>query len=333
MHINGAEEKQFFYVVKAIAIFGTVCAHSANVLESASAINKISSYLLVCWGTSGVPVFFFLSGYFFGGNDKGWKDFWKNKVKTVIIPWIFCATVLWLYVVLRKGGISLESWIKFVIGDGSSMYYITMLLLMYALFLLLRKNTALTFCLCGISGISIIASCMGHNILNGWFLNSYLNPFNWILYFGVGLLVRKSDYIQKYISVCKTIFPVTTLVYVAILALHYINGWAWSYWSEWAVFNIAVQTLWSFGAAYYIWECVPFRKHIVTIGVYSYTIYLCHQLLVGFFVAITNLLDCFFFTLLRPAITISVMYAGISIAKKYLPKLQRLFMLIGLRTV
>lgn len=331
MTTDQTDTRQYFYIVKALAIFSTVCAHSANVPGGASELNHISSYLLMCWGTAGVPVFYFLSGYFFGGNQRDWKDFWIKKLKTIVIPWIFCATILWLYVVLRKGGISLLGWGEFIIGNGSTMYYITMLLVMYALFVIIKSKYILVLLLCICSGLSIIASCIGHNVLNAWFINSYLNPFNWILYFGAGLLVHKTHSMLPIVKLCKTLFPIITLLYILMLGLHYKNEWTWTYWSRWAVLNILIQLMWCFGAAYYVYKHIPLKEHIVRVGMYSYTIYLCHQLLVGVLVKLTNMFDFFYLTLLRPVIIIAFMYIGISMIKKLFPKLRGPLMLVGIR--
>ena len=118
---NGRMEKDidisgYMYIVKAVAIVSVVSAHTSSVPDNTGTITFLCSRILNSLGTMGVPIFFLLAGFFFEKNTRKWKEFWKNKLVTIIVPWICCATILWLYVVIRKGGIGFESWFCFVFG-------------------------------------------------------------------------------------------------------------------------------------------------------------------------------------------------------------------------
>ena len=123
MNTNSKDKGNIYiYILKAIAIFSVVCAHSTPLMDSNSKINVFSSQMLDYLGTFGVPVFFCISGYLFAGNTRTWGEFWKRKVFTLFIPWICCETLLWLYVVLRKGGISITAWLLFLLGYHHTTY-------------------------------------------------------------------------------------------------------------------------------------------------------------------------------------------------------------------
>ena len=60
-----------------------------------------------------------------------------TKMKTLIIPWLIAATIIWLYVILRKGEIAFDSWFNFLIGNGSIFYFMTNLIIYFIIFAVL----------------------------------------------------------------------------------------------------------------------------------------------------------------------------------------------------
>lgn len=127
------KEKEFIYCLKALAIFSVVCAHS-SVSPNGNPANVAVSKILNGIGVIGVPLFFLSAGYLFNRNTQNFKDFWLKKIRTIFIPWFFCETIVWFYVVLRKGGLDILSWLKWLIGFGHSTYYLTMLIFLYIIF-------------------------------------------------------------------------------------------------------------------------------------------------------------------------------------------------------
>lgn len=328
-------ERQYLYIVKALAILSVVCAHCGNVPEGYSSLNQIASVWLGYCGTMGVPVFYFLSGYFFENNKRNWIDFWKMKGISIILPWIFCATILWFYVVLRKGGISFEGWLKFVLGNGSSFYYLTVLILFYLVMFRIKRIKGVCGICIALSVISVIMTGQGINFINKFFINAYLNPLNWIAYFAAGILMRRYNYMGKFREISRIVLPWILVLYLLAAGIHYMNGWSWTYWSKMAIINITIQMLMCFGLADYIMSKELFTARWVRVGEISYTIYLCHQLLVGGLVVFTNLWDCFLLTILRPFIIVLILYVVLftvqSFLTKHLYKRKFILMLIGMR--
>ena len=96
MSTNSKEKRNnYIYILKALAIFSVICAHSTPLVDGSTKWNVLSSQLLDYLGTFGVPIFFSISGYLFAGNTRNWGDFWKRKVTTLFWPWICCETLLW----------------------------------------------------------------------------------------------------------------------------------------------------------------------------------------------------------------------------------------------
>lgn len=328
-------DKEYLYIVKAFAILSVVCAHCGVIPEEYSFGNQMASAWLGYCGTMGVPVFYILSGYFFENNKREWKDFWKQKWISIMIPWIFCATILWFYVVLRKGGISFEGWLKFILGNGSSFYYLTVLVLFYIImFPIKKKRGVCAFCIF-LSAISIITTSFDINFANEIFINAYLNPLNWVGYFSAGILLKRYHYMEKFKNMSIALLPVSLTIYLILTGIHYMKSWTWSYWSNMSVINIILQIILCFGLAGYMFSKEIFVTHLVRIGQVSYTIYLCHQLMAGGLVALTNLWDCFLLTIMRPLVVVIILYTVLYMMKffslKYLHRGKLLFILTGIR--
>lgn len=125
------DEREYIYILKFFAIFSVVCAHSTSRIENLRGINYIISSVFSSIGSIGVPIFFIISGYLFNKSKKKILPFFKGKIRTIFMPWIICETVVWFYVVIRKGGISLVSWLNFMVGVRHSTYYLTVLIIFY----------------------------------------------------------------------------------------------------------------------------------------------------------------------------------------------------------
>lgn len=185
--------RNYVYYLKAAAAFCVVCAHTSSVPETAGYVNQICSQLLNILGTMGVPVFFIISGYFYGGTNHSLKVFWKKKVSGILLPWIFCDTIVWLYVVVRKGGFSFWEWLKFLLGVGHSTYYLSMLFFFFLILWKARHYMA-------IMSAGIVLSVIGMLLTSGHFaimgqinsltVTAYLNPVYWIGYFCAGIMIE-----------------------------------------------------------------------------------------------------------------------------------------------
>ena len=88
--------------------------------------------LLTPLGGTGVAIFLFLSGY--GLNEafkkKGVKDFWKNRIIKVFIPYFILITIISFF----KNDFSIKGYLLDIFGIKTSYWYIGFLLKQYIIF-------------------------------------------------------------------------------------------------------------------------------------------------------------------------------------------------------
>lgn len=185
------DEINYIYIIKAFAIFSVVCAHSASIPYNFGYKNQLISSILNSFGSIGVPIFFLISGYLLNKNKRTFKEFFKRKITSIFLPWIFCETIVWLYVVLRKGGVSFLSWLSFLLGINHSTYYLTVLTIFFVVYFYLNRFNSFLIITGLISIISIVTTNLGVNNINAMTLTPYLNPINWMLYFSIGIVINK----------------------------------------------------------------------------------------------------------------------------------------------
>ncbi|MBO5341832.1 MAG: acyltransferase [Lachnospiraceae bacterium] len=264
-------EEQFniskIWVLKAFAIFCVVCAHSVGDYEGK--VGKLIIRIMDMVGTMGVPVFFILSGYLFHPEKYTFHAFWKSKVRNIIMPWVFCDTLVWLYVVLRKGGISLWEWVKFLLGVNHSTYYLTVLCFLYLLFWLIKNKKVIVVGAATVSFVWLGMICSG--MLDISYTINYLNPLNWMVYFSVGILLQNVSH-DKIFGFCKRCMPLSMFLLAVSMVLHLRNDWEWTYWSGFSLVNLFLSTIVLMGVAdLKIWEG---NKLFPAIGKMSFSIYL-----------------------------------------------------------
>lgn len=333
MNINSRKKRNnYIYILKALAIFSVICAHSTPLAVDSSKCNVISSKVLDYLGTFGVPIFFCISGYLFAGNTRTWGDFWKRKVITLFLPWVCCETLLWLYVVLRKGGISIVAWLLFFLGYHHTTYYLTILVLFYVIYWKIRK-LGVIWTLNVVSIISMLET--GWNVgvfhqLNVILNSYYLNPFNWMLFFGIGLLIQREQ--QKVVQCFGGRWGVLCVCgSMAYFIIHVYLGLEMYYFSRYAL----IGNLLNLGTVVYLGQKLSNRKKkelLLKIGEWSFSIYLLHQFVAGIVVAITNHWDFFILTLCRPWI-ILIITTGVvmTIDNIFREKLSWVRTIIGIR--
>lgn len=290
--------------MKAWCIFSVVCAHTSGSVSSEGGVIRWSC-LLNLLGTMGVPIFFLLSGILFKYKEESIKNFIKRKSYNLAIPWIFTGTIVWLYVVLRKGGIHFISWLKFVLGDGSYLYYMSMLLVCYILFygkkIKLSKVVILTIS----SGIWLALECM--RVVHS--SNPYMNPLNWIVYFGIGVLLGQYELLDKILEGVKQFKYFIIIVWILFVVEMANHNVIMDYWHKW---------FWVFEVLSFVMMlCLPLMSKNVfgftEIGKQSYPIYLLHMPVAGVVNFLFTRLNIENFLILKPIAVIAIMMTFIKI--------------------
>ncbi len=146
-------------------------------------------------GTIGVVLYLFMSGYLF----QTWKfeNLWiliKRKVVSVGVPWLCLGTLTWVYnAILSTQFRSALGYIKWMLGNGTYLYYIPVIFVCFLIFYKAPKWSL--FAAIFTSIISVLVTAMGllDSTISFLGINHYLNPLNWIGFFALGMIVQGID--------------------------------------------------------------------------------------------------------------------------------------------
>ena len=220
-------------VAKGIAMISVICAHCNTVSDNASKLVSTQSALLNNFSKSGVIVLMVISGFLYHVTNTD-KSYLLRKIKSLLLPWIFSGTIIYFYVHLRKPPLSLQELVSFLLGNGSYLYYLTVLCIFYLLFFIpfMRQyNILIVLIIMGTSHTLFMPAVLED------YLSPYLNIFNWIQYFALGLLIQqkvdKTDRIKsRDNNETKMLFRVIILVvYIVSLTIISLLEIRIEYWS------------------------------------------------------------------------------------------------------
>ncbi|MBR6509597.1 MAG: acyltransferase [Clostridia bacterium] len=302
------------YKLKFFAIISVICAHCCTVSATHSVAEIFTSTVLNSIGAVGVGIFMFISGYLFYNTKRDFKNFFASKLKTIVIPWVFCGSLVYFYVKLRKGGISVLDWIKWILGVDTYLYYLTVLFLLYLMCYFIRKNAIARYLVLVLSVISNILTAFGVIA----FITPYLNPFNFSFFFILGLICAENNLLDKVFDYSRKICVYTTamfIVIVIILAYFKINL------TYFKLFYIPVELLAivsALGIADF--KGLRFENLLCDIGKLSFSIYLLHMPIAGIVANIFGRIDLFVLTLIRPIIVLIITYIGVKVLLMILKK-------------
>lgn len=307
-------------VSKAIAILCVIVAHTTF-----NNFPEILSALFARIGSMGVPVFMIISGYLFHvKEDIG--GFIKKKFKTIIIPWWFCGIVMYIYTYLRMGDdINIAGLLKFVLGKGSYLYYMTVLMCCYIIFYYpMKKKFNAVFI------VAILMSVISHQLTAIGIMDvigNYLNVFNWIGFFSIGVLMQQCgiEYIQKIVYRHKIVL-IITWVFLFIFGI-FIDKGSYGYFSHLGMIMELISSFLIISLSEHVRT-----KKIAYIGDISFSIYLIHMAIVPITFKLVG--DIVIINYIMPFITLIacvflVICADKITAKLKINKLYRL--LIGMR--
>lgn len=327
MEMDEIQKRDYLYIVKSMAIVTVVCAHVATVLNE-SFISKVFANMLNSIGSIGVGVFLLVSGYLFYDTKKTSLQFLKRKFVSIIIPWFFCGTLLFLYVTCRKGGFNFYNWIT-TITVYSHLYYLTILIICYFLFWKIRKCK---YCLLVMSLLSVVSIILtGYGCLP---IYPYINPLNWVIYFILGLTIKQYDLLVQLVSFCKKWFIWITGGYIGLFVLYFINGSYISYWKHAAIIAEFIAIALIFGASAYGLNG-KIKGMLIDVGKMSFSIYLLHTPFAGFITFTFNRYNLWYISLLRPFIVIGITILFIQSIRYIAIKVKinkQIDILLGIRT-
>ena len=298
--------------VKGIAIISVICAHCGSV-QAENVIVKESVQLLSILGGIGVLVFFTVSGMLFHYDKYSIKEFFIKKVFYLIVPWFISGTAVYLYVYLRKPPISFVSWINYIIGNGSYLYYMTVLLLFYLLFFFvkpLRSRVSLIIC----EAVTLVSILFFYDKI---FISPYLNVFNWIGFFALGINIKENK--KTFVKIFEFIkrFSGTVLLLYAVFVIYLLiftnTGGYWGILSAPAcIFGALCLAIIADFIAKKQWR----TDFFCTIGDNSLFMYLWHMPIAGIVSKVMNIGFLSYGVIFRPVIVLAIMLLGLCIAQK-----------------
>ena len=247
-------------IAKILSILCVILAHSR--------INDYSyySHLAERLGCLGVVTFFFIAGYFFNISKYGFVPFFKKKVTSIFIPWLFWGSVVFI---ISNSPKNIISWLNWMIGNGTYLYYLTMLIICYLLFSI-SENKVFCYSAIFLNVTSLLLTSF--NILESHLeINNYLNPFNWIGFFALGILL-KNIFFNFLIFINKHKFKII-VSYIFFLLISINLEIEHGYFSKFAVINEVLGMITIFSIS-----CLKFfsKQSILKIAGYTFTVYLIH---------------------------------------------------------
>lgn len=303
------------YTVKFFAIWSVAAAHSASVSAGADLPSRYASGVLGTFGTFGIFVFFFFAGYFLALTEKTPGAFFRSKLTSIVVPTVFCGTLVWAYEVLRKGGITFGSWLCWILGVDTYLYFVTDLLIMYLVAYAFRKKNAVLIFGVVLSAAENIVLCAG----NITFPHPYLDPLRFFWIFAGGMLIARYGLGTRLLALCEKLLPVTGILVLAGLLIPPYFGSGITYFTLWYLPFGAVASAFFFGLSAKLPERI--RTLSAAIGKGSFAIYLLHMPFAGLAAWLGQKAETPVTVLLRPIAVLAVTWALIRLMRYLAEKL------------
>lgn len=271
-------------ILRTLALTSVVSAHTSSVILE-DKITVFCSNFLSAYGSIGVIAFFILSGYLFELQNKSLIFFWKSKI-AMLIPWLLCGTMNYLYTALRKDGVSIIGWTSALLVH-SHYYYMSVLFILYGLHQLLKclfqNRTAFHVILAVLSVISIVLTQYG--IIRVY---PYINFMNWAVYFSVGCILAHKNLIFLYRGSNLNAGAYGVIIALILIGYNICFQRPLSYWSPISTAVILILTYMMWNATWNIQKCRRVKNYFMLVGKYSFSIYLVHMPFAGVITNLTN---------------------------------------------
>lgn len=307
------------YFVKAMAIFASVAAH-VSVIDLTTPLGGLVTRFWDMFSCISVGNFLIVAGIFYTRSPADGRSYWKRKIRTLGIPWLFCGSLTYLYRCLGSVPGDFLGYVYWLLGNGSWLYYVTL----HFFFLLLfgpiwRWVPGLWGCV-----VLNVLQLMFHFIPSP-LGNPYLNPANWVGFFALGILLRRQG---LRFSKGFSLGAAATLLLSAIVVY---RRWIYDYFH---ILN-AIYSVSAFFTLFALGRLLAFtrlRRWIREVGSDTYCIYLLHMfVLLPILRRIPWVNFKYFFA---PVLGMLIMMLLICLGKFITGKLpfgQKLRMLVGLR--
>ena len=298
---------------------------SAHVQFSETACESIVHFYRMI-ASIGVVLFLIVAGYYYSPSHYGsFTGVMKRKLTTIVLPWFCLGSTGFLYNAILSRNLSVSRYINFLLGNGSYLYYLSILILCFVVFYFVNARWFCVLCVfVNIVSLYLTQAGLLDALISTLGITNYLNLFNWIGFFALGLLLRRIEPVTIYQGIRKyRLYTIVAfiLVYGCVFWLNTPTG----YFSKFGWMLELVGAAAFFAVASYIPKNCRLVKRIAG---YSFTVYLIHFMVIGVFDRFYNLAVPLqaIANLIVIAISLAVIELCLLIARKL--KLERLAMLV-----
>ena len=244
--------------------------------------NTYAADFLSRLGTVGVVLFLIISGYFF--RPQNFDNFWslvKKKARTICIPWFTLGSITWMYnAFLSNHFRSVTGYINWILGNKTYLYYMPVLLVCFLVFYKAPKAVLFTAIPLNVCSIILTATGVLDSVVSSLGITHYLNVFNWIGFFALGMLLQLADSEKIYAFFKKFRFLAISLFVIAFVLLLIFRNIRFDYFSY-----VAIPYELIGGAAILSLSTFSLTKYRVfkKLSNYSFAIFLIHMIFIGLF--------------------------------------------------
>lgn len=294
------QSSNILYIAKALAIICSVSAH----MPYGGIVGRILSLI----GTMGVPFFFFTSGLLYKFDNRKMK--WARYLKKVIGPWCIGGVLIWA--ISRWRNYNDLRAIDFILGNGSYLYYLTVLLMIYLAWSFIPKSYAWV-----LFALSVVRIVLAHvpmaGIINS---NLYLSVLYWNFYFTLGVLISEKagnweEFVNQVVKVRQGLYILWLALAILYLQLPEISYFTW------IALPFSILAIGILIACGYELRNI---KLFIQIGKNTLPIYIYHLLIAGWIAGKCQ--NIVIFHLIGPLIATFVTYGLIVVACFVLEKFQ-----------
>lgn len=322
------KQSMLIYEVKTLAVISIVMAHSSyTMLQNEYMISFLGRFCRM-----GVFTFLLLAGYFYNcSKEEKFSLFWKKKATTLLLPWFVSGTIMYGFQILQ-GQMGIKEYVNFLLGNGSSLYYMTVLCMLYVIFWPFKDNDIFLGACIILTIASIFCTASGFlpnkvdtNLWIFTYLNPYLNLFNWCGIFALGIIFRKRNLIENFLEwieqhgLIVTFGVLLIVIFIwSIVSIVEKNGSYFSYAALFMEFTLMIGT---FTVCSILPKC--FETLFVDIGKSSYAIYLYHGPVVSFLLkGFESYPGGVIWSILRPILVILILFIAFKLGAIIASKLK-----------
>lgn len=261
---------RMFTAARAIAILTVISAHTT--IKTSEYIAGLYSAI----GSIGVVVFFLISGYYFKRESP--LVMIKKKLRMIIVPWVVIGSAVFVVnSLLAHSTIGITPYIEWMLGYKTYLYFVIVLIVCFVLFYYNNLITLITAVTLNAASVILTNAGILDPIVEKLHITNYINVFNWIGFFALGILLKRIDPDKLYRFIVKTrdislgfSAVATILITFQGYKVGYFSelGWLYELVSAWSIFGLCTYK-------------ITHGKIMTDVSGSSYAIYLLHMMFVG----------------------------------------------------